>query len=129
MAKKSTSGKAEKKKKKQRITGPRSIQNATGFKDRYTEKQWWWFFDLVAYETMQKYNYSELHPSTVDYTVMYNRALGKDSDLSDNLIYLDDDNGEHLSLRPNFEIPYLRAYFLKNENNFETKVLPIENWY
>ena len=42
----------------QRITGPRTLQTVSGFKDRVgADRKWWGYFAEVAFEVMEKYNF------------------------------------------------------------------------
>lgn len=114
----------------QRITGPRSLQTVSGFKDRIgADRKWWGYFTEVAFEVMEKYNFFQVHPSSVEFTTLYTRSFGKDHPLIEgNLMAVVDPRGEHLSLRPSFDVSYLRAYYLHHKQNFENGI-PIENWY
>jgi len=114
----------------QRITGPRTLQTVSGFKDRVgADRKWWGYFAEVAFEVMEKYNFFLMHPSSVEYTTLYTRSFGKDHPMVDgNLLTVTDPRGEHVSLRPSFDVSYLRAYYLLHKQDFENGV-PIENWY
>lgn len=113
-----------------RLTGPRSLQLASGFRDRIgAEQKWWGFFSEVAFEVMEKYNFLLVHPATVEYTTAFTRSLGKDHALVDeNLFTLLDPRHEHISLRPTMDISYLRAYQTLHKQDFENGV-PIDHWY
>lgn len=113
-----------------RITGPRSLQLVPGFKDRMgADRKWWGYFAQVAFEVMEKYHFYLIHPASVEYTTLYTRTLGKDHPQVDgNLLTVVDPRQEHVSLRPNYDMSYLRAYYLQNKQNFENGT-PIENWY
>lgn len=116
----------------QRITGPRGLQSVEGFKDRAgLDSEWWGYYLLVAMETMQKYNFHLVYPSSIDYTALHARALGKDHPLlQGNIFSLLDPRDEHICLRPNFEVSFLRAYYQLHKTTLETeKIKPIENWY
>jgi histidyl-tRNA synthetase len=114
----------------QRVTGPRSLQLVPGFRDRLgPEQQWWGFFQKVAFEVMEKYNYLLVHPSAVEYTTAFTRTLGKDHVLvEDNLFTLLDPRHEHISLRPTLDVSFLRAYHNSHKQDFELGI-PIEHWY
>jgi len=113
-----------------RITGPRSLQLVPGFKDRMgADRKWWGYFAQVAFEVMEKYHFYLIHPASVEYTTLYTRTLGKDhAQVDANLLSVVDPRQEHVSLRPNYDMSYLRAYYLQNKQNFENGT-PIENWY
>lgn len=113
-----------------RITGPRSLQLVSGFKDRMgADRKWWGYFAQVAFEVMDKYHFNQIHPASVEYTTLYTRSYGKDHPHIDgNLLAVVDPRGEHISLRPSFDMSYLRAYYVHHKQNFENG-LPIENWY
>lgn len=113
-----------------RITGPRSLQTVSGFKDRLSaERKWWGYFLEVAFEVMEKYHFNLVHPAAVEYSTLYTRSYGKDHPLVDgNLLSLVDPRQEHISLRPTYDLSFLRAYVLHHKQNFENG-LPIENWY
>jgi histidyl-tRNA synthetase len=102
----------------------------SGFKDRIgADRKWWGYFTEVAFEVMEKYNFFQMHPSSVEFTTLYTRSFGKDHPLVEgNLLSVIDPRGEHLSLRPSFDVSYLRAYYLHHKQNFENGI-PIENWY
>lgn len=116
-----------------RITGPRNLQNVTGIKDRIgIDRKWWQYFQEVAFEIAHKYNFHLVHPASIEYTTNYTRSLKKEHPLvQDNLFTLLDPNQEHISLRPCFDISYLRAYYLLHKHKFDdsTQTTPIENWY
>lgn len=114
----------------QRVTGPRSLQLVQGFRDRLgPEQEWWGYFQKVAFEVMEKYNYLLVHPASVEYTTAFTRTLGKDHPLvEDNLFTLLDPRHEHISLRSTLDIPYLRAYQNVHKQDFENGV-PIDHWY
>lgn len=114
-----------------RITGPRSLQNVVGTKDRIgSDRKWWSYFTELAFEVMEKYNFFLVHPSTLEYTTLYTRSLGKDHPLVDkNLFSFVDPREEHISLRPSFDVSYLRAYYLLNKQHLAEGGMPIENWY
>lgn len=113
-----------------RITGPRSLQLAPGFKDRMgTDRKWWGYFMEVAFEVMEKYHFYLIHPAGVEYTTLYTRAFGKDHPIVEgNLMSVVDPKEEHLSLRASYDLSFLRAYYLQHKQNFENG-MPIENWY
>lgn len=114
-----------------RITGPRSLQNVVGSKDRIgADRKWWAYFAELAFEVMEKYNFFLVHPSTLEYTTLYTRSLGKDHPMVDkNLFSFVDPREEHISLRPSFDISCLRAYYLQNKQQILEVGFPIENWY
>lgn len=114
----------------QRITGPRSLQTVSGFRDRLgAEQQWWGYFQEVAFELMEKYNFLLVHPASVEYTTAFTRSYGKDHPLvQDNLLTVLDPRHEHISLRPSFDVSYMRAYYNRHKQDFENGV-PIEHWY
>ncbi len=114
----------------QRVTGPRSLQLVSGFKDRIgSEQKWWGYFSKVAFEVMEKYNYLLVHPASVEYTTAFTRSLGKDHVLVDeNLFTLLDPRHEHISLRPTMDVSYMRAYHTVHKQDFENG-MPIDHWY
>jgi len=114
----------------QRVTGPRSLQLASGFKDRIgSEQKWWGYFSKVAFEVMEKYNFLLVHPASVEYTTAFTRSLGKDHVLVDeNLFTLLDPRHEHISLRPTMDVSYMRAYHNVHKQDFENG-MPIDHWY
>jgi len=130
MAKKEKSEDKPKPVAAQRITGPRSPQVVTGFRDRVgRDSEWWGHFQKVAFEVMQKYNYKLVHPTIVEYTTNYTRSLGKDHAIvGENIFTLMDPKGEHISLRPNYEASFMRAYHVLHKNDFEEGI-PIDHWY
>lgn len=114
----------------QRVTGPRNLQAASGFRDRVeTEQKWWGYYQEVAFEMMEKYNFILVHPASIEYTTTYTRSLSKNHPLiKDNLLTLLDPRGEHISLRPSMDMSFLRAYYFLHRQDFEVG-MPIENWY
>lgn len=114
----------------QRITGPRTLQTASGFRDRMgPEQKWWNYYQEVAFEVMEKYNFQLVYPASVDYTTAYTRSFGKNHPLvQDNLLTIMDPRHEHISLRPSMDISFMRAYYLTHRNDFENGI-PIAHYY
>ena len=114
----------------QRVTGPRNLQLVSGFRDRLgAEQKWWGFYQEVAFEIMEKYNFFLVHPASVEYTTAFTRSLGKDHPLVvDNLFTLLDPRREHISLRSSMDVSYLRAYYHTHRQDFEDG-MPIDHWY
>jgi histidyl-tRNA synthetase len=106
------------------------LQTVSGFRDRLGQEQkWWGYYERVAFEVMEKYNFLLVHPASVEYTTAFTRSYGKDHDLvNENLFTLLDPRGEHISLRPSMDISYIRAYYNAHKQDFENG-MPIEHWY
>lgn len=113
-----------------RVTGPRTLRTASGFRDRLgVEQKWWGYFQEVAFEVMEKYNFFLVHPSSVEYTTTFTRTFGRTHPLvKDNLLTILDPRGEHLSLRPNMDMSFIRSYYVLHRQDFEVG-MPIANWY
>lgn len=113
-----------------RISGPRTLQTVSGFKDRLgSEQKWWGYYQQIAFEVMEKYNFLLVHPASVEYMVAYARAYGKNSSMvGENLMRVLDERGEYICLRTNMDLSFLRSYYLLHKQDFELG-MPIDNWY
>ncbi|MEI7742060.1 MAG: histidine--tRNA ligase [bacterium] len=88
------------------------IQPVRGMKDILPEDQYYWeTLRNKAEELSAAYGYRYIQPPVLEYTDLFTRPLGKESDVVEKEMYsFEDKGGERVSLRPEFTAGVVRAY-------------------
>lgn len=74
----------------------------------------WHFTEKTIREVMSLYNFSEIRTPTFEYTELFKRGVGSDTDIVGKEMYtFDDKGGDSITLRPEGTAPVMRA-FLEN---------------
>lgn len=82
----------------------------------------WHYVEKTIMDVMKSFNFSEVRTPTFEYTELFKRGVGSDTDIVGKEMYtFDDKGGESLTLRPEGTAPVMRAY-LENSMGAEQQV-------
>lgn len=92
--------------------GPATPQPPRGMKDILPgEEKFWSFVRSRADALARAYGYEYIETPIVEEAALFVRAVGKQTDIVEKeMFYLDDQGGDHLTLRPEGTAPIARAY-------------------
>lgn len=86
----------------------------------------WHFVEKTIHEVMNYYSYYEIRTPTFEYTDLFIRGVGSDTDIVGKEMYtFDDKGGDSLTLKPEGTAPVMRAY-LENSLSAES---PLQKVY
>lgn len=88
------------------------IQTVRGMKDILPDDQFYWeHLRNKAEELATAYGYRFISPPVLEYTELFTRPLGKESDVVEKEMYsFEDKGGEKVTMRPEFTAGVVRAY-------------------
>lgn len=88
------------------------LQKPRGTKDILPKEiHKWHYVEQTILNVMTLYNYSEIRTPTFEYTELFKRAVGDETDIVGKEMYtFDDKGGESITLRPEGTAPVMRAY-------------------
>lgn len=99
-----------------------AIQSIRGFADLFSpESDAFTFLEANAREVFGRFGYSELRTPLVEYTDLFCRSIGTETDVVQKEMYsFPDSKGRSLSLRPEATAGVMRAYIQANRHGQET---------
>ena len=87
----------------------------------------WKIINKVAYDIAHKYNLKEIKTPTFEYTELFNRGVGKGTDIVNKEMYTFlDKGGRSLTLKPEGTAAVARSFI---ENGLFNEVMPLKMWY
>jgi histidyl-tRNA synthetase len=82
----------------------------------------WHFVEKTIMDVMELFNFSEIRTPTFEYTDLFKRGVGAETDIVGKEMYtFDDKSGDSITLRPEGTAPVMRAY-LENSMGAEAQV-------
>ncbi len=70
----------------------------------------WRYLEMIVRDVVESYGYREIRLPLVEYTELFSRSIGEDTDIVEKEMYtFDDRNGESLTLRPEATASMVRA--------------------
>jgi len=93
------------------------FKRITGTKDVLPEEAGWWQkIEVISRNIFSLYNYQEIRPPLIEEALLFNRSLGKSSEIVQKQMFLVEREKEVYALRPEGTASVARAYI---ENNLD----------
>jgi len=104
------------------------IKTVKGCKDIYGEDmEFFQYSKKILSEIAERYGYTEIVTPIIEYSDLFQRSVGKDTDIVEKEMYtFQDKGGRSLTLRPEITASLARSYV---ENHFETLPSPLKKYY
>ncbi len=104
------------------------IKTVKGCKDIYEKDiKLFQYSKRVLSETAEQYGYTEIVTPIIEYTELFQRSVGQDTDIVEKEMYtFEDKGGRSLTLRPEITASIARSYV---EHHFETIPSPLRLYY